>query len=286
MTEKEVEDVLNELYEVRPEMLDDKAKRLFEAIMKIADEKDELKEKYKRLSIEAQATAFDDKNVDTEGLLRVLLKQGEITLDEKGYYQRERFDWEENLWKLGLMKKREKNFYIPDDECLDEYTKQLESQLKEYNEIKETFRKYCVMHNDTLYDGCCKMQDEIEELKETLKCTQNSWFEDTQKIEEMKKQIDLDNECEIALNNKIMDLEKEIEELKDNNKQKYYHVVKSKELEEEINNAWENKIKAKIQEYKKPVKFKEIDEYGEIIEGTMVYQDKIEVLQELLEERN
>lgn len=32
-----------------------------------------------------------------------------------------------------------------------------------------------------------RQQKEIEELKETLKCTQNSWFEDTQKIEEMKK---------------------------------------------------------------------------------------------------
>ena len=33
----------------------------------------------------------------------------------------------------------------------------------------------------------------------------------SKEIEEMKKQIDLDNECEIALNNKIMDLEKEID---------------------------------------------------------------------------
>lgn len=55
---------------------------------------------------------------------------------------------------------------------------------------------------------------EIEELKETLKCTQNSWYEDTQKIEEMKKQIDLDNECEIALNSKVMDLEKENRRIK------------------------------------------------------------------------
>ena len=36
----------------------------------------------------------------------------------------------------------------------------------------------------------------------------------TKEIEEYKKQLDLDNECEIALNNKVMDLEKEIEELK------------------------------------------------------------------------
>lgn len=126
----------------------------------------ELEEKYKRLSIEAQATAFDDENKDTEGLLRVLLEQNEIKLDENGYYQRQDFDWEENMYMMGLMKKREKTFYIPDDECLDEYTKQLENQLKEYNKIKEIFKKYYVFDNETMYDGCCKMQDEIDELKQ------------------------------------------------------------------------------------------------------------------------
>ena len=128
-----------------------------------------------------EKTAFDDMNKDTEGLLRVLLKQGEITLDEKGYYQRKDFDWEENLTMMGLMKKREKNFYIPDD-SLDEYTKQLENQLKEYNEIKEIFKKYYVMGNETMYDGCCKMQDEIDELKEENK-------ELKQRLEELELQI-------------------------------------------------------------------------------------------------
>ena len=74
-----------------------------------------------------------------------------------------------------------------------------------------------------LLDLVEKQSKEIEELKETLKCTQNSWFEDTQKIEEMKKQLDLDNECEIALNNRIMDLEN-------------------------ADKKWEDKIKAKIEE--------------------------------------
>lgn len=41
--------------------------------------------------------------------------------------------------------------------------------LKEYNEIKEIFKKYYVMGNETMYDGCCKMQDEIDELKEENK---------------------------------------------------------------------------------------------------------------------
>ncbi len=40
MSNEECEKVLKELHEVRPEKLNDKAKRLFEAIMKIADSRD------------------------------------------------------------------------------------------------------------------------------------------------------------------------------------------------------------------------------------------------------
>ena len=43
MSNEECEKVLKELDEVRPEKLNDKAKRLFEAIMKIADERDSVK---------------------------------------------------------------------------------------------------------------------------------------------------------------------------------------------------------------------------------------------------
>lgn len=45
MTKEQAEKVLNELQGVRPEQLKGEAKRLFEAIMKIADERDELKKK-------------------------------------------------------------------------------------------------------------------------------------------------------------------------------------------------------------------------------------------------
>ena len=44
MTEEEAQKVLDELNTVRIEVLNDEAKRLFEAIMKIADERDNLKE--------------------------------------------------------------------------------------------------------------------------------------------------------------------------------------------------------------------------------------------------
>ena len=41
MTNEEANKVLEEMHEVRPEKLNEKAKRLFETIMKIADKKDE-----------------------------------------------------------------------------------------------------------------------------------------------------------------------------------------------------------------------------------------------------
>ena len=48
MTEKEVQQVLDELNEIKPEQLEDNSKRLFEAIMLIADERDELKKELKK----------------------------------------------------------------------------------------------------------------------------------------------------------------------------------------------------------------------------------------------
>ena len=43
MSEKEIQEVLDELNTVRPEKLNEQGKRLFEAIMKIADERDNYK---------------------------------------------------------------------------------------------------------------------------------------------------------------------------------------------------------------------------------------------------
>lgn len=45
MTKEQAQKVLDELQEVRPEKLNNEAKEIFEAIMKIADERDELKNK-------------------------------------------------------------------------------------------------------------------------------------------------------------------------------------------------------------------------------------------------
>lgn len=52
MTTEEAQKVLNELNNVRPEVLTGEAKRLFEAIMKIADTRDEALEENKELKIQ------------------------------------------------------------------------------------------------------------------------------------------------------------------------------------------------------------------------------------------
>lgn len=70
-----------------------------------------------------------------------------------------------------------------------------EEEKKEYEELKS------LLYTGTISQYGKRKLIEIIEKK-------------SKEIEEMKKQIDLDNECEIALNSKIMDLEKEIEELK------------------------------------------------------------------------
>lgn len=59
MTKKEIQDILDELNDVRPEVLNDKAKRLFEAIMQIANERDELRRKNEEL----EANNYEANNI-------------------------------------------------------------------------------------------------------------------------------------------------------------------------------------------------------------------------------
>ena len=65
--------------------------------------------------------------------------------------------------------------------------------------------------NDRKIQAIENLIKEYKELEATLKQTQDSWYEDTKKIE-------LNNECEIALNNRIMDLENELNKEKEKNK--------------------------------------------------------------------
>ena len=64
MSEEEIQNILDELNTVRPEVLNKEAKRLFEAIMQIADDRDKYKdlynkEKEKNKEIEYIKSCFD-----------------------------------------------------------------------------------------------------------------------------------------------------------------------------------------------------------------------------------
>lgn len=48
MSEEEIQNILDELNTVRPEVLNKEAKRLFEAIMQIADDRDKYKDLYNK----------------------------------------------------------------------------------------------------------------------------------------------------------------------------------------------------------------------------------------------
>ena len=91
-----------------------------------------------------------------------------------------------------------------------------------------------------------KQQKEIEHQKEKRANQKKELAILNEKQKEFNKLVNIVN----SYKGQFKRQQKEIEELKEINKQKYYHVVKSKELEEEINNAWENKIKAEIGELK------------------------------------
>ena len=74
MTEKEAQKILDELQGVRPEVLTGEAKRLFEAIMKIADERDKIKQEYDRDThiLQNQLDLANAKNIEKDKIIDLM----------------------------------------------------------------------------------------------------------------------------------------------------------------------------------------------------------------------
>lgn len=68
MNEKEAQKILDSMHGINPENLQGEAKRLYEAVMKIADERDELRETVERQNLEIMAQKqvhdYDVKMID------------------------------------------------------------------------------------------------------------------------------------------------------------------------------------------------------------------------------
>lgn len=74
MTNEEAQKVLDELNTVRIEVLNDEAKRLFEAIMKIADERDKIKQEYDRDThiLQNQLDLANAKNIEKDKIIDLM----------------------------------------------------------------------------------------------------------------------------------------------------------------------------------------------------------------------
>ena len=86
MSKEEIEDILEELHLVRPEILAPKAKKLFEAIMSIADERDKFQQENQSLKKENEIlkenAENNDKVVDKVNWENMLLKKENKQLKE------------------------------------------------------------------------------------------------------------------------------------------------------------------------------------------------------------
>lgn len=77
MTNEEAQKVLDELQGVRPEVLNGEAKRLFEAIMKIADERDKIKQEYDRDThiLQNQLDLANAKNIEKDKIIDLMAEE-------------------------------------------------------------------------------------------------------------------------------------------------------------------------------------------------------------------
>ena len=77
MTNEQAQKVLDELQWVRPEKLNGEAKRLFEAIMKIADERDKIEQEYDRDThiLQNQLDLANAKKIEKDKIIDLMAEQ-------------------------------------------------------------------------------------------------------------------------------------------------------------------------------------------------------------------
>ena len=102
MSNEEAEKVLKELEEVRPEKLNDKAKRLFEAIMEIADERDKAESDLEELI--AHTNIIIKEGLDSEDDIQLILKKWKTAYEKEKEKNKELQDRVDYLAKIsGLL---------------------------------------------------------------------------------------------------------------------------------------------------------------------------------------
>ncbi len=140
MTGEEAQKILDELNTVRIEVLNDEAKRVFEAIMKIADERDKIKQEYDRDThiLQNQLDLADAKNFEKDKII----EQQKEQID----YLRRSCDRKEN----SLIEEQQENA-------------ELENELEQKDKQIERYQNMLVT-NDMLHVIECENKDKIIDL--------------------------------------------------------------------------------------------------------------------------
>ena len=109
MTKEEAEKVLEELNSVRPEQLKGEAKRLFEAIMKIADERDKTKQEYDRDThiLQNQLDLVNLKILEQDKIIDLMAKK-----INEAYFEQDDFElWFDKI--IGVQEEMEYEYLVP-----------------------------------------------------------------------------------------------------------------------------------------------------------------------------
>ena len=135
--------------------------------------REELEKENEILKHRLNDIVFDDANNDVELGARFLRKIGYVDFDEERKFYINKHN-KEPFWQED---EREKGYYITDEE-LDEYTKQLEYQLQQKENIIKEVREYIEENcykkmggygdNEDDDSEVCLFEEDIRELKEIL----------------------------------------------------------------------------------------------------------------------
>lgn len=150
MTKEQVQQVLDELNEIKPEKLEGNSKRLFEAIMSIADERDELRQKVKEInkginSLMQSRKKWKYRYYKTKSKNKELQKSVEQIYDDYQDIGKMAFDYSDKLEQqekiIDLMLNEITNNTI--NTCpLEDYNYDLDCKNKCKDDYKECWKQY------------------------------------------------------------------------------------------------------------------------------------------------
>lgn len=138
MTKEKAQQVLDEMQGVRPEMLNGEAKRLFEAIIKMADERDRIKQKYDRDThiLQNQLDLSNAKNIEKDKQIEKYINM--LATNDMLHV----LEYEEKDKIIDIMAEQINNYDIDEDVCKQMGQKEDCNEFEDKEKCKECIKQY------------------------------------------------------------------------------------------------------------------------------------------------